>query len=398
AALPVLLTRYEIPFVALARTVAASNRLEEQDRLTRTLRVYGHLKRRAGDDSLSDLLQALTGELRCPLYLVNTEDARSLLPGIDLPPQLRQQVTKRKPPPEQRPAVLRLDGTPGALAVPVPGPRPTTLVAIPDRDVRLDISVLQHAAAVVALRQTAEAAHRDHERAVGTSLLAQLIDGQLDIGGVAQLVAKGVNPPVTVLATSGAVADAAADHLHHWLADHRIGHLQLTRAGVVYTLVPSRELPAPLVTLCPPDAHTGVSTPIDDLAQTPEAKRQAHWAMHRARMTGQHHADYSQAGLGSPFLPGDLEGGREAALRVLGALLRYDDSNDGVLVPSLHVFLEENRSWLRAATRLHVHKQTLVYRMRRVEQVTGRQLDVTSDVCDLWFALQCAIECGLITV
>jgi purine catabolism regulator len=399
AALPVLLTRYEIPFVALARTVAASNRLEEQDRLTRTLRVYGHLQRNAGDDEwMGDLLQALTGELRCPLYLVHTEDGRSLLPGRDLPHQLRHQVRTRLSRPEKRPAVLRLDGTPGALAVPVPGPRPTTLVAIPDRDVRLDVSVLQHAAAVVALRQTTEAARRDHERTVGSSLLAQLIDGRLDIGGSAQLGAKGVDPPVTVLATCGAVTDAAADDLHHWLADHRIGHLQLTRDGVVYTLVPSRELPTPLVGLLPPDAHTGVSLPIDDLAQTPEATRQAHWAMHRARITGQHHGDYSQADLGSPFLPENMEGGREAALRVLGALLRYDESHDHALVPSLHIFLEENRSWLRASARLHVHKQTLIYRMRRVEQITGRRLDVTTDVCDLWFALQCAIECGLVTV
>jgi purine catabolism regulator len=35
-----------------------------------------------------------------------------------------------------------------------------------------------------------------------------------------------------------------------------------------------------------------------------------------------------------------------------------------------------------------VHKQTLVYRMRRVEELTGRRLDRTEDVAELWLALR----------
>jgi purine catabolism regulator len=52
------------------------------------------------------------------------------------------------------------------------------------------------------------------------------------------------------------------------------------------------------------------------------------------------------------------------------------------------VFLEENRSWQRSAKRLHVHKQTLVYRMGRVEQLTNRSLRNTADVVQLWLALE----------
>ena len=58
------------------------------------------------------------------------------------------------------------------------------------------------------------------------------------------------------------------------------------------------------------------------------------------------------------------------------------------------MFLSENRSWQRAAADLHVHKQTLVYRMRRVEELTGRRLDRTEDVAQLWFALQAAEALG----
>ena len=77
------------------------------------------------------------------------------------------------------------------------------------------------------------------------------------------------------------------------------------------------------------------------------------------------------------------------ALRQVG-LLRYDAAHSSDLVRSLRVFLELNRSWKDAATALHVHKQTLVYRMRRVEELTGRRLADTGALADLWLALRAA--------
>jgi hypothetical protein len=35
-----------------------------------------------------------------------------------------------------------------------------------------------------------------------------------------------------------------------------------------------------------------------------------------------------------------------------------------------------------------LHKQTLVYRIKRVEELTGRRLDDTGDVAQLWLALR----------
>ena len=59
------------------------------------------------------------------------------------------------------------------------------------------------------------------------------------------------------------------------------------------------------------------------------------------------------------------------------------------------MFLQENRSWQRAADRLHVHKQTLVYRIKRIETLTGRSLSDTADVAELWLALQAAAASAL---
>jgi PucR family transcriptional regulator, purine catabolism regulatory protein len=73
---------------------------------------------------------------------------------------------------------------------------------------------------------------------------------------------------------------------------------------------------------------------------------------------------------------------------VLGPVIAYDEEHVTDLVHSLAVFLEHNRSWQRSAEVLHVHKQTLVYRMHRVEELTGRDLRDTADVVELWLGLR----------
>jgi PucR family transcriptional regulator, purine catabolism regulatory protein len=41
-----------------------------------------------------------------------------------------------------------------------------------------------------------------------------------------------------------------------------------------------------------------------------------------------------------------------------------------------------------AAGELHIHKQTLGYRIRKIEHLTGRGLARTEHLAELWFALR----------
>ena len=59
---------------------------------------------------------------------------------------------------------------------------------------------------------------------------------------------------------------------------------------------------------------------------------------------------------------------------VLGKLHEYDEQNSSDLVKSLACFLEANGHWGEAAERLYVHRHTLRYRMKRVEEITSRDL------------------------
>lgn len=73
---------------------------------------------------------------------------------------------------------------------------------------------------------------------------------------------------------------------------------------------------------------------------------------------------------------------------VLGKLQEYDEQSSSDLVKSLACFLEANGHWGEAAERLYVHRHTLRYRMKRVEEITGRDLGSSQDRMEFWLALK----------
>ncbi|WP_218105284.1 PucR family transcriptional regulator [Micromonospora rhizosphaerae] len=74
--------------------------------------------------------------------------------------------------------------------------------------------------------------------------------------------------------------------------------------------------------------------------------------------------------------------------RLLGPLVEYDRVHDARLVQTLETFLDCSGSWTRCAELLHVHVNTLRYRIGRVEQLTGRDLNRFEDRVDLFLALR----------
>jgi Purine catabolism regulatory protein-like family/PucR C-terminal helix-turn-helix domain len=76
--------------------------------------------------------------------------------------------------------------------------------------------------------------------------------------------------------------------------------------------------------------------------------------------------------------------------RLLGPLRRYDRRRGTQLVPTLAAFLACSGSWHSCAARLHVHVNTLRYRIRRIEELTGRDLSSLGDQVDFFLALSAA--------
>jgi sugar diacid utilization regulator len=82
---------------------------------------------------------------------------------------------------------------------------------------------------------------------------------------------------------------------------------------------------------------------------------------------------------------------RELARDILQPLRTYDDKHSSELVETLRVFFELNCATAPTADALHIHRNTVIYRLTLIESLTGRELSDFATRVHFWLALQ-AIE------
>jgi purine catabolism regulator len=73
---------------------------------------------------------------------------------------------------------------------------------------------------------------------------------------------------------------------------------------------------------------------------------------------------------------------------VLGPVEQGEGEYGEELLRSLDVFIEHNGHWEKAANALYCHRHTLRYRIRRVEQLSGRDFSNARDRIEFWLALR----------
>lgn len=135
------------------------------------------------------------------------------------------------------------------------------------------------------------------------------------------------------------------------------------------------------------DLVIGLSAPAGPTAAA-AAYRQAEQALSVARRRGRVLVEHEEVAAGSvlPLLADDAV--RAFADGMLRALREHDATGRGDLVASLRAWLSRHGQWDAAAADLGVHRHTLRYRMRRVEEILGRSLDDPDVRMELWLALK----------
>ncbi|MFF1811684.1 PucR family transcriptional regulator [Streptomyces sp. NPDC058251] len=131
----------------------------------------------------------------------------------------------------------------------------------------------------------------------------------------------------------------------------------------------------------------GLSAPSGPIAAG-AAYKQAEQALSVARRRGRFLVEHEELAAGSvlPLLADDAV--RAFADGLLRALHEHDATGRGDLVASLRAWLSRHGQWDAAAADLGVHRHTLRYRMRRVEEILGRSLDDPDVRMELWLALK----------
>ncbi|MFJ6899039.1 PucR family transcriptional regulator [Streptomyces hokutonensis] len=135
----------------------------------------------------------------------------------------------------------------------------------------------------------------------------------------------------------------------------------------------------------------GLSAPAGPIAAA-AAYKQAEQSLSVARRRGRVFVEHEQLAAGSvlPLLADDAV--RAFADGLLRPLSEHDATGRGDLVASLRAWLSRHGQWDAAAADLGVHRHTLRYRMRRVEEILGRSLDDPDVRMELWLALKATAE------
>jgi purine catabolism regulator len=263
---------------------------------------------------------------------------------------------------------------------------------------QFDRIVSSHALALLALELAKARAVSEAERRLKGDLLDQILRGVLAPGEarlglerlgfdlsrpLAATVFSGTEPVQSLsLACEEVLSHAAGPFLASPLDDLVLAVLQPEGPGFLEDLrgaVAARTSGAVL-------AGAGSLVPFEHLLQ---GVREARYALQLCRADGRSHAEFADLGTYQLLLSlQDPEALRTFADSVLAPLDRYDEAHDGDLVPSLRAFLERNARWEAAAKDLFVHRHTLRYRVRKIEDLSGRRLSSARDRMEFFLALR----------
>jgi len=384
---PLFSVEWQVSFGDIARTVAVANEQVSQRRLLTHVHIFDSLQSRLVDGfSVAELFVRLGHLTGYDLFLA-TGDGLELLEGVPTPPEhvttlLPSDFLQAVSIDEGYILPIVLEGKPVGhlVAIERDGKQPTGLVAV------------QHIATVVALevdreRQAARVADTYRGRT-----LADMLDGEIRPPAIRRRLAdEGLDPDgVLVLATIAPSGDPREEPrgVAYWsdrLRQLGIPHL-LAPLDHLYLLAPDTQ--ALFDVLAAGEMRVGASRPFLLRDGHGLAQREAVLAMHVAERTGRPLVR-SGADVDHPSaLPADQDSLERLVASVLGPLAEYDRVHQTALVPSLRCYLEHDRSLRAAAKKLFVHANSLAYRLRRVEDITGRRLASIEAQTDFWTALE----------
>jgi PucR family transcriptional regulator, purine catabolism regulatory protein len=380
---PVVEVPLPVPFMAISQEVAAAVQVDTGHRLNAQLQVFGAVRwLAAGDLSTRQIFARLERLSGYTLYACTTR-LGPLLEGIPVPPPEHQKLIPDTP--ASPPTV------PGGYVLPVSGSRGTAgyILAMESADaVPAGVSVVQHIATVAALQLSMQAHEREMLRREGAETLAEMLRGVLDSAVVSRRLAVQGFPSdsrlvLAIVRPKSDGADAMADKL----AQDRFPQLVLRQEEELCVLLPD-DLAA-LNALAASGATAGVSLPFPVGGSLGVARREAQWAISRAVESGRDMVSYGDDRTGR-WLTSESAELRALVENLLGPVLGYDEAHGGDLLPTIRTWLEHDRQTDKAAQALHIHPNTLLYRVRRFEQITGLSLASTEALAETWLALRAA--------
>lgn len=380
--LPMLLVRHTTPFAAIARTVAIASQSQQLGRITRLSKLY-ELARMTTPGGTA-LLERLSAELGAGLHVVDVDHGTEVLAASKpLPPEMIEAIQEGAAADDRLPP--RITVTSGSVAVTAfaLSTHRRAMLVIEGGDVDLDAFVVLHAQSLVGVEVERATRKRERTDRLKEQLLRQLTESEISGEAAAPRLEQAGLPNSSWQIV--AFPAAGLESIRTVLTDHGVPYLSL-RGGDTALVLCDREDIRAVTDVVRRDAEfIGISSVLAEANRISEGSKEARWALEAARSRDEPVADYSDS---APlFLPRTVGEARLSARIVLGPLLDHDRAQNTELVRTLREYLSGTRSWNDAASTLHIHRQTLGYRLRQIEALTGRSTRRPADIAMFWMAL-----------
>lgn len=379
---PLLEVSGGVPFIAISETVALANQDALHRRLTTHLRTYQVLGE-ASQQSMAttDIVRRLEQVTGFRLWAV-TRSGAPLFDDLGVPPfaipqesldELLDSTPVRFPREVQVP---QEDGAAYLLPIQVQLQPIGALVTRIRAHQEPDLLSLHHVVTILSHLAGDLLKQREQNRREGSERLARMLheSEQQRNHAIHELFPPADSEEQYCFAVVALHETSAGwNDLHNHLLEHGFEHCitkRGTRGAIVVRLgtgltsalssVLTEKLPGSAIGLSQVSAgHTDLLV----------CQRQARWALRSAVASHQPLTFYVDAPA-PQWLPVESSGLELITENVLGPLLAYDAARGTELFPTLLVFLEENRSWKPTAERLLIHRQTLIGRVGRIEDIT----------------------------
>ena len=386
-AFPVLRVPREVPFIDLSYLVANASERSARGRLSRHLRIFETLRfRNSVQSNVTEVYSQLEQVSGYRLALV-TPAGHPLLTDWPWVPDDLALPDPHGPPDLQvieDGYVLPLLVDSRVTAYLVGKEHPT---AAPG-----GLAALQHVGTLAALDAIDDQRRREAFHRQGSALLSKALDGD-GVGDELDRAFKsaGIEPSqgFRVAALDQHRVETVGEiEVRDWLADRALAHL-LLKEDALLTVV-SGQMDDELRTLSSDLGIDVGASPIGhDLHDLPRLRREALWALSIAGDSTEPDLVLAeqQSGLARWITP-DVETLRHLAAGTLAPLRKHDAENGSELVHTLTTYFQHQGRLRAAAEDLYVHEHTLTYRLKRIEQITGRSLKNYRDSFELWLAVE----------
>jgi purine catabolism regulator len=413
---PVFEVPYELPFIALTERASAHLVNEQYEALRRSVAIQARLERLVLEQrGLGELVAAVAGAVGGAAGVLDTQGDALAWSAIerDVPARVLAEIGHR----------LRDAGAVGAQAAAAPlelrvaepwqevlalpvvagdraGPYAWLVATRADRRLGdFERLILQQTVTVVALELMRRRIEGDTERRLAGDILAEALTGRLDADELgARLRPFGIGDSAAVLAFALEDPVAAESLLAGALDRAGVPALVATRGALLCAVIDAtgvdpveiaRQARAELAAAGDMRAAASRAAPVNALRRSFHEARCALEAVRLRNGTAPEVA--SHVDLGAFHLLLSLQDDDALRSYCQGVLAPVEEGDNGYgdeLLRSLDAYIEHNGHWERAAAALYCHRHTLRYRIRRVEELTGRDFGNARDRIEFWLALR----------